>query len=352
MKSVRVKAALMFGACASVFAIFLSAFSWQQTVREAREKARTDAEQLMARTVEAFVVSTRGFHGDFSAASDAVNKRKKLDEWNRTFTALNSAISHDFGKDRNRVRLIGDKETGGYPPLGGQAVAPQISFETAAMKALGAGTALHVAEDGDVLRFAAPLWSDAHPGCAACHVATIEGLDASPDRKLLLGSLNVYVPLQESYAQARSRALVTIVAIALVFAALIALSLWYLSRKVFLPVRQLAINLDAAAIEVDTGANSIASGSQELARTAAVQATAVEKAAEATERTSHSAQANQQSCLAAEDSVRNSGQQLAEVQRASVQTVVAMQNLKESGGAIGKIVRMIEEIAFQTNLLA
>jgi methyl-accepting chemotaxis protein len=29
-----------------------------------------------------------------------------------------------------------------------------------------------------------------------------------------------------------------------------------------------------------------------------------------------------------------------------------MQNLKESGGAIGKIVRMIEEIAFQTNLLA
>ncbi len=107
----------LLGSC--LFAGFIYRKAVAGTEREGREKGLA----LVARTVETFMVSTRRFDQAFNSASTPEEKKRLLDDWNRTIEAVDTAVIHDFGEGQPRIRLIGDKDLVGYKPLGGPAIA-------------------------------------------------------------------------------------------------------------------------------------------------------------------------------------------------------------------------------------
>lgn len=92
----------------------------------------------------------------------------------------------------------------GFPGRGRDGTRPYRSilnsFEERAARELQGGTTpvVRAIEDG-CLKIALPLPSDAHPGCAECHAAPLQGHH-------ILGTLNAYIPLEAKTNQARSDA--------------------------------------------------------------------------------------------------------------------------------------------------
>ncbi len=175
---------------------------YRQAVDQALEKARADAQDLLSRSTQMFIVSTKKFHNDFQRTkNDPAERKRVLDDWSRTIYAVDDAVITDFGEDKPRVRLTGDKDVYGYRPLG-DATKLLSSFEREAAKRLTAGESFIEVIDDTHLRVAAPLPAQAHIGCAECHYATVDGFDADMSRDQLLGSWNAYIPLTASMTAA------------------------------------------------------------------------------------------------------------------------------------------------------
>ncbi len=306
----------------------------------------------MSRTVEMFMVSTRKFDEQFRAASNDQERQKTLDDWNRTVAAVDTAVIHDFGAGNKRVRLIGDAYRVGFKPLGGDAVAVRNAFEAEAISRLKTGAESYEQEDEGTLRLAVPLWSTAHPGCGGCHIATVEGLRADLQKRVLLGTLNVYVPMQEALAGARSDGLRTILLLSGAIAVLVLGILWYVSRRVVVPVGAVALRLDEAASQVATGARQVSDASQMLSQGASGQAAAVEEASSSLEELGSVAKANSGRSGAAGEISRRAESATKDSEGKMTALVESILSIQQAGEETQKIVRTIDEIAFHTNLLA
>ncbi len=223
-------------------------FVYKRSMNEAIETARTDAQNLLERSTQMFIVSTEKFHDDFQRTKNDPEERKKiLDDWNRTIFAVDEAVIADHGDDKPRARLTGDKSAYGYPPLGGDNTKLLTEFEKDAARKLAAGEALVEEIDDHYLRVAAPLPSQAHPGCAECHFATIDGFDSDMSREIVLGSLNAYVPLGEAFALAKHNAITSTAFVVGIFAAIMVVIYVFMSRSVLKPVARCMTSLTALA---------------------------------------------------------------------------------------------------------
>ncbi len=212
-------------------------FAYQRAERQVLQRAREDAGQLLQRSTEMFLVSTKRFHDDFQRTRQDEDACKTvLADWNRTIFAVDQAVIADFGTGKPRVRLIGDKEIFGYQPLGGSNTRIESDFERDAARRLAAGqSAVEVVED-DYLRLAVPLPAQAHPGCAECHYATVEGLTADMSRPMVLGTLNAYIPMHDEMAAARQGVLISTLGIGAVIVALMTAIFFFVRRTVIQPV--------------------------------------------------------------------------------------------------------------------
>ncbi len=110
--------------------VVFAVYSYRRGAEEVTARAQESAGNLLSRSIEMFMVSTRRYDAEFEAAATAEEKQKILDDWKRTIAAVDTAVIHDFGEGQNRVRLIGDEQLVGFKPLGGDAVRPEIPFET------------------------------------------------------------------------------------------------------------------------------------------------------------------------------------------------------------------------------
>jgi methyl-accepting chemotaxis protein len=221
----------------TVGSVVYSAFVYRSGVSDALAKARADANHLIERSANMFLVSTRKFHDDFEKTKDDPEGRKRiLADWTRTIFAVDQAVVADHGTGKPRVRLTGDKDVYGYQPLGGANTRIETPFERWAAEQLVAGKS-HVEkiEDG-LLKVAVPLPSQAHIGCAECHIATIEGDKGDVHQNMVLGSLNAYVPLESSLAAARSSALWAIGFLLVLQAGLFAALYAFMNRSVVRPL--------------------------------------------------------------------------------------------------------------------
>jgi methyl-accepting chemotaxis protein len=236
--NIRSKLSLVLISMATLVSVALAVFLYRKGMEEALDRAREDAVTHIERSVEMFMVSTRKFHDEYQTAPDSAARQQVLDEWNRTIFAVDEAVIADHGPENPRVRLIGHTELFGYPPLGeAKNIGPKIDFEREAARRLVAGEeAVEVLEDG-VLRVAVPLMSQAHPGCAECHFAMVDGQDADMDRQQILGSLNAYIPVAGRLAAARSEGLGIGLILLLVFGLLIAVVYFSMERLVVKPIR-------------------------------------------------------------------------------------------------------------------
>lgn len=152
---------------------------------------------LINRTVQMFIVSTVRFHDEYNAVTGNEEKQRVHQDWMRTINAVDTAIVHDFGEGKTRVRLVTDSAMLSVPSLGGAATKIENQFERDTLRAFVNGDVSVKEVTEEFYRFALPLYSDAHPGCAECH-----SMDTS--EHTLLGSINIYIPLEEREAQVSS----------------------------------------------------------------------------------------------------------------------------------------------------
>ncbi len=130
------------------------------------------------------------------------------------------------------------------------------------------------------------------------------------------------------------------------------LFIFALTRKVTLPIRRVVEGLSEGADQVNDAAGQIASSSQALAAGATQQAGSLQETSSALETMANQARSNAENARQA----NTIASQTRENADQSVQTMDAMNDamraINHSSGEISKIIKVIEEIAFQTNLLA
>ncbi len=170
------------------------------------------------------------------------------------------------------------------------------------------------------------------------------------------GVLNTITTLQESLkrdmnsAQARVTTVVTGMSIgSIVAGVLLAL---VITRGITKPLRRIISGLDEGAAQVNDAAAQVSTSSQMLAEGASEQASSLEETSSALEEMAamtrnNAANAKEANALSAE------AKQAAETGDQTMHTLNdAMNAINDSAGQISKIIKVIEEIAFQTNLLA
>ena len=329
-----------------VFFTISAFFSYRSTHATMMSNVEETAQNLLNRSVQMFMVSTVKFHDQLNAATTAADKKKITDDWNRSITAVDQAVIHDFGAGVSRVRLIGDEKIFGYKPFGGAGTRILNSFEERAARELQGGTTpvVRAIEDG-CLKIALPLPSDAHPGCAECHAAPLQGHH-------ILGTLNAYIPLEAKTNQARSDAAWACAFMGLMILGMIAAIARLISSRVVRPVGAITRQLQQNAIQMTQSAGEVSNSSQLVADGTSRQAAAIEETASALEEMTAMARANATHAREANDLASATRHAADEGDTTMTQLNQAMANINTSSVKIGKIIKVIDEIAFQTNLLA
>ncbi len=110
--------------------------------------------------------------------------------------------------------------------------------------------------------------------------------------------------------------------------------------------------INQAEHRVSENAEQLSSGAQALAQGATEQASAVQELYATLDDLSKSAQHNVQSAASAQENARLTGEQVSLSSQQIEQMVAAMSDIAAASQEIGKIIKTIEDIAFQTNILA
>ncbi|MCO4783670.1 MAG: methyl-accepting chemotaxis protein [Candidatus Cloacimonetes bacterium] len=193
---------------------------------------KASAADLIGRSVQMFVVSTVKFHKEFNAAKTKLEKKEVHDDWIRTIIAVDSAIIHDFGKDKTRIRLVTDKKLLKVRSFGGIATKAETSFEMESLRDFLKGKTFTEDVTDNMYRRSIPLYSDAHPGCAECHSIPVS------DHKLL-GSLNIYIPLQEKFEKIKEIGIYNLLVIFIIGGVLCGVLLVLIKKIVLNPIHTL-----------------------------------------------------------------------------------------------------------------
>ncbi len=140
--------------------------------------------------------------------------------------------------------------------------------------------------------------------------------------------------------------------LAAIAALLVTLISVFIARSISKPINRIISGLNEGSEQVDSAAAQVASASQQLAGGASEQASSLEETSSALEQMAAMTRTNADNAKQANElseqakTAAQSGDQTME------QLNGAMSAINESSGQISKIIKVIEEIAFQTNLLA
>ena len=124
------------------------------------------------------------------------------------------------------------------------------------------------------------------------------------------------------------------------------------SRSIAKPISRIINNLNDGADQVAEAANQVAGASQNLAQGASEQAASLEETSSSLEEMSTMTRNNAENSRQANDLADQARQNAARGDQTTKQLNEAMISINESADKISKIIKVIEEIAFQTNLLA
>jgi len=143
-----------------------------------------------------------------------------------------------------------------------------------------------------------------------------------------------------------ARQLRSTVAIILACAVFLVIGLaWVITASITRPVKAVIDGLAGGSREVSSAANQVARSSQDMAEGANEQAASLEEVSSTLEQMSAITQQNA-------DNSRQANSMAGASAEAAEKMTVAMQDIKQSSDETARIVKTIDEIAFQTNLLA
>ncbi len=137
--------------------------------------------------------------------------------------------------------------------------------------------------------------------------------------------------------------------IALVVGVLLA---YFITRGITKPINRIIAGLDEGADQVNAAASQVASASQSLAEGASEQASSLEETSSALEEMAGMARQNADNSKQANDFMTQARNVIDDAHSAMKEASDAMGQISEASEKISKIIKVIEEIAFQTNLLA
>ncbi len=127
---------------------------------------------------------------------------------------------------------------------------------------------------------------------------------------------------------------------------------WTIRRQLTRPLTNVIAHLGSDAQEVSVEANGVASSSSSLSEGASSQSAALEETSAAIEEITAMARRNLDNAQQANREMQTNATQIDESTRAVERMSAAMGEIKDSSEKIGNILKTIEDIAFQTNLLA
>ncbi|MCX7715669.1 MAG: methyl-accepting chemotaxis protein [Clostridia bacterium] len=123
-------------------------------------------------------------------------------------------------------------------------------------------------------------------------------------------------------------------------------------KKINESLNQAMGRINQAAEEVSTGSEQVSSGSQALAQGATEQASSIEEISATISDVSNQVKVNAANAVKANDAAKAAGESVRESNEKMAEMMGAMNEINASSEEIGKIVKTIEDIAFQTNILA
>lgn len=127
---------------------------------------------------------------------------------------------------------------------------------------------------------------------------------------------------------------------------------WTLTRGITKPLNRIIAGLNEGADQVNDAAAQVSSASQQLAAGASEQASSLEETSSALEEMAAMTRTNASGASEANTKMEETKKIVAEGNQAMTQASSAMNEIAEASEKISKIIKVIEEIAFQTNLLA
>jgi methyl-accepting chemotaxis protein len=192
-----------------------------------------------------------------------------------------------------------------------------------------------------------------------------QGIDAAGEKRTVAG--NKVQELARSTAQAGIEKAITsgnetldaisktfiymIIGLAIGLAVGILLSI-FITRSITKPVTRIIEELTTGAEQVAAASGQVSASSQSSAQGASEQASSLEETSSALEEMSSMGKTNAENAGKANDLMNQTTEIVAQSQKVMGQTSEAMGKINDASGKIANIIKVIEEIAFQTNLLA
>ena len=153
----------------------------------------------------------------------------------------------------------------------------------------------------------------------------------------------------EAYGR-NTRNLVTIVAIISIVA--VGVLAWWLVSGIVLRLNRYIEELGTGADQVAAASGEISGASQSLAEGASTQAASLEETSSALEQMASMTRQNADNASKGNEAMQRAGQLVAEGSEMVERMTQSMGEITDSSEKISRIIKTIEEIAFQTNLLA
>lgn len=138
----------------------------------------------------------------------------------------------------------------------------------------------------------------------------------------------------------------------LLAATIAAVTLFVMERQVSKPLRDVAQRLADGANQVSSSAQQVWSSGASIAEGASLQAGSLEETSASSEEISSMAKRNAVDCRSTAELVDGSQQKVKLANDSLQHLVVAMNEIRASSGKVSKIIKVIDEIAFKTNILA
>ncbi|MBN1513778.1 MAG: chemotaxis protein [Phycisphaerae bacterium] len=126
----------------------------------------------------------------------------------------------------------------------------------------------------------------------------------------------------------------------------------FITRAITKPLNRIIGGLTDGAAQVNDAAGQVSAASQQLASGASEQASSLEETSSALEEMAAMTRTNAENAKQANELSEQARQAAREGDQTTEQLNNSMAAINESSGQISKIIKVIEEIAFQTNLLA
>jgi CHASE3 domain sensor protein len=125
-----------------------------------------------------------------------------------------------------------------------------------------------------------------------------------------------------------------------------------ITRGITRPVRRIIEELTSGAEQVAAASGQVSAASQSAAQGASEQASSLEETSSALEEMASMGKTNAENAGKANSLMSETTQIVGQAQKVMGQTSDAMERVNDASGKIANIIKVIEEIAFQTNLLA